>query len=76
MKKRIAILSLVALFYSVVALTAQTAPAAKPASKTEAPAKTCCKGKTDAECKKLTPAQKATCAKDSAKTGGKCCSKK
>ncbi len=73
MKKRIAILSLAALFLSVVTITAQTA---KPAAKAEVTTKTCCKGKTEAECKKMTPAQKATCAKDSAKVGKSCCKKK
>ena len=74
MKKRIAILSLVALFFSVVSMSAQTA---KPAPKAEGTTKSCCKGKTDPECKKMTSAQKTACTKDSAKVGGKsCCTKK
>ena len=70
MKKRIAVLSLVAIFFSVVTVSAQTA---KPAVKAEATTKTCCKGKSEAECKKMTAAEKSACKKDSTKA---CCAKK
>jgi len=58
MKKSIAVLSLVAMFFAVSAQT--PAPCC---SKTE---KTCCKGKTAEECKKMTPAEKTKCEKEAA----------
>lgn len=70
MKKRFAILSLVAIFFSVVAVSAQTA---KPSVKAEATTKTCCKRKSEAECIKMTAAEKTACKKDSTKA---CCTKK
>ena len=60
MKKRIAILSLIAIFVSVNVLTAQTKPVAKTTTQTEvksekkdvAPAATTCKGQASASCNK------------------------
>ena len=83
MKKKIAILSLFAIFASTTALTAQTATVKKGTcnAKTEVKAETaaCCKEKTAAECKTMTAEQKAKCtkgAKTTAQAGtDKVCSK-
>ena len=87
MKKRIAILSLVAMFLSVTAF-AQTQPATKTEKaktetkcdkKADSKDAKCCQGKTAAECKKMTPAEKAKCEADckkNAKAGDKCCKDK
>ena len=85
MKKKIAILSLIAIFISTSFLTAQTATVKKD----KAPAKTevkcekkadpkdakCCQGKTAAECAKMTPAEKAKCKTEckEKKADMKCC---
>lgn len=92
MKKRIAILSLIAIFVSFSALNAQTKPVVKKAKATtevkcekkadakaccakDEKATTCCKGKTAAECKAMTPAEKAKCETE-CKKEGKACAKK
>ena len=74
MKKKIAILSLVAIFASAGALTAQTKTVTSSTSKTEEKAVTsnpscckgktakCCKGKTAKCCKDIPAADKAKCA--------------
>ena len=66
MKKAI-ILSLIAIFVAATSMTAQTKTVTKTATKT-ATTMPCCKGKTPGECKNMTPAEKAKCKKDAAKT--------
>lgn len=72
MKKKIAVLSLIAIFIAATSLTAQTPAPKKEKAKTEA---TCCKGKTTAECKKMSAEEKAKCKKD-AKSADCCKDKK
>jgi hypothetical protein len=72
MKKKIALLSLIAIFIAATSLTAQTPAPKTGKAKTEAK---CCAGKTAAECKKMTAAEKAKCTKD-AKTAESCKDKK
>jgi 1-deoxy-D-xylulose 5-phosphate reductoisomerase len=88
MKKKIAILSLIAIFVSFGSINAQTKTVSKTTpSKTEVKAVTpacskgktaeCCKGKTAAECKNMTAKEKANCeakcTKETAKAGTKAC---
>ena len=88
MKKKIAILSLIAIFVSFSSINAQTKTVSKTTTtKTEVKAVTpacskgktaeCCKGKTAAECKKMTAKEKADCkvkcSKETAKAGLKAC---
>jgi len=71
MKKKIAVLALVAVFVSVGTLTAQTKTDNNPAPKTEVKSTTppCCDGKTTKCCK----GKKAKCCKDKkAAEGAKC----
>jgi len=63
MKKKLAILSLIAIFAAATSLSAQTKPVAKTA--TTMP---CCKGKTASDCKNMTPANKAKCKSQASKT--------
>jgi len=90
MKKRIAILSLIAIFVSFSALIAQTKPVAKSTKATtevKAESKSCCEkeakatktancctDKNAAECKSMTAAEKAKC-KTECKKEGKTCTK-
>ncbi|NDP20344.1 MAG: hypothetical protein GZ091_04585 [Paludibacter sp.] len=87
MRKRIAILSLVAIFISVSAVTAQTTvkkeavkSEVKCEKKADATATKCCSGKSDADCCKNKKAGDKTacatpCKKETAKTD-KACEKK
>lgn len=78
MKKRIAILSLVAIFISVTSVSAQVATKKEaPKTETQCDKKSdakCCDKKADAKaetkdcCKTKTTAEKACCSKDTAKT--------
>lgn len=70
MKKRIAILSLIALFVAATSISAQTT-APKPAEKAKTEKKACCKDPKSADCKKDAKA----CPKDK-KAGEKACDKK
>lgn len=66
MKKKIVMISLIAIFISANALIAQTPSTTSP----------CCKGKTTATCKDMTAAEKTKCMAESKKEGTKACTKK